>query len=125
MKKIIIATLFSLIVILVALITGCRKDTTLVLNDAPKTITDTVSFTKVLIPIFSKNCALSSCHASGGHAPDLSADKAYSSLTNASNFIDLKTPENSIIYKRLTGALSPAMPMGRTTNPDDINDLVL
>jgi hypothetical protein len=51
------------------------------------------------------------------------ADNAYNSLM--SKYVDIKTPENSILYERLTGKLSPSMPMGRTNNPSNINSLVL
>ena len=123
MKKIIVTT-FVVSVILITLITGCQKDTTLIIQPAATTVTDTVSFSKSLIPIFTANCALSSCHASGGHAPDLTAAKAYNSLISG-KFVDTKNPETSIIYERLTGKLTPAMPMGATTNPSNIEGLIL
>src|SRR5665647_990698 len=104
MKKIIIIATFSLGVLLIA---GCRKDTTLIIKDEPVPVTKTVSFSKDLVPIFSKNCALSGCHATGGHVPNLMADKAYNSLM--SKYVDTKTPENSIVYERLIGKLSPSM----------------
>jgi hypothetical protein len=119
MKKIIIIT-FSLFVLLIA---GCKKDITLIIQNETVPVTDTVSFSKDLVPLFSKNCALSGCHATGGHAPNLMADNAYNSLM--SKYVDIKTPENSILYERLTGKLSPSMPMGRTNNPSNINSLVL
>jgi len=119
MKKIIIVT-FSLCVLLIA---GCRKDITFILKDQPVPITDTVSFSKDLVPIFSKNCAISGCHVTGGHAPNLMAENAYNSLM--SKYVDIKTPENSILFERLTGKLSPSMPMGSTNNPSNINSLVL
>ena len=119
MKKTIIITV-SLFVLLIA---ACRKDITFIIKDEPVPVTDTVSFSKDLVPIFSKNCALSGCHVTGSHVPNLMADKAYNSLM--SKYVDTKTPENSIIYERLTGKLNPIMPMGRTNNPSNINSLVL
>ena len=120
MKKIIIAT-FSLGVLLIA---GCRKDITFIMKPQSVAVTDTVSFSKDLVPLFTTNCALSGCHATGGHAPNLMADKAYNSLI-AGNYINVNDPESSILYERLTGKLSPAMPMGKDTNPSNINALVL
>ncbi len=122
MKKIAITTL-ALGVLSVALITGCQKDTTLYIRNEVA-VSGTVSFKKDLVPIFTANCALSGCHASGGHKPDLSSDKAYNSLKSG-KFVDTTTAASSIIYERLTGKLSPAMPMGKATNPSNINSLIL
>lgn len=119
----------KLIIIAAALggmfIIGCKKDVTLIIKSQTDIITDTVSFSKTLAPIFTKNCALSGCHATGGHTPDLTADKAYNSLINDPDYINVKDPESSELYERLTGKLSPAMPMGKAGNPDNINALVL
>jgi hypothetical protein len=52
------------------------------------------------------------------------ADKAYNSLISG-DFISVSDPESSILYERLTGKLSPAMPMGKDSNPSNINALVL
>ncbi len=124
MKKTIVTTL-ALGVMLIAAITGCQKNTTLIIKPAPKVISKTVSFSKDLVPLFTKNCALGGCHADGGHAPDLMATKAYTSLMDDPDFVLIKDPENSTLYKRLTGKLNPAMPLGKPTNPGGINDLVL
>lgn len=110
---------------LIAVITGCQKNTTLILKDVPVVVTKTVSFSKDLVPLFTANCAITGCHATGGHAPDLMPDKAYNSLINDPDFVLVKDPENSTLYKRLTGKLSPAMPMGKPSNPSNINSLVL
>ena len=105
------------------IITGCEKDTTVVLN-AESAVTKTVIFSKDLVPLFSKNCGISGCHATGGHTPVLTPELAYNSLIGG-NFINKSTPASSILYKRLTGALTPAMPMGAASNPSNINALVL
>jgi hypothetical protein len=121
MKKIIIATA----VLGGFLIAGCAKDTTYTIKDVPIVITKTVSFAKDINPLFTANCALSGCHATGGHVPNLMADKSYASLTKDAAFVNVKNPSSSILYERLTGVLSPSMPMGKTTNPSNINNLVL
>ena len=121
MKKIIITTL-SLGMLLMD---SCVKDTTLIIKKEPAPITKTVYFSKDLVPIFSKNCAVSGCHATGGQKPDLSADKAYSSLMNDPDFVNIKDPTSSELYGRLTGKITPAMPMGKANNPSNINSLVL
>ncbi len=117
MKKIIIAT----VVLAILLLAGCAKDDTVTLRPV---VNKTVSFQKDLIPLFTKNCALSGCHADGGHAPYLASTKAYASLTSG-GFVNVGSPEKSIVYEHLIGTLSPAMPMGGTSNPGNINGYVL
>ena len=124
MKKIVVTTI-ALTAMLSAVITSCRKDATLIIKPEPVAVNKTVSFSKDLVPLFAKNCAISGCHATGGHAPDLMSDKAYSSLINDPDFVIVKSPEESTLYMRLTGKLSPAMPMGKASNPSNINSLVL
>ncbi len=120
MKKTIITAVLSILFIY-----GCQKDVTLIIKPVSVVITKTVYFSKDLKPLFTKSCALGGCHATGGHTPNLMADKAYNSLINGPGLINIKNPESSILYKRLTGALSPAMPMGAASNPSNINGLVL
>ncbi len=122
MKKIWVNTLAvgALSIILTA---GCRKDVTLVIKNE-SAVSGTVSFSKDLVPIFAKNCALSGCHADGAHAPDLMSGKAYNSLKNG-HFIDTVSATNSIIYERLIGKLTPSMPLGGSSNPSNIEGILL
>jgi hypothetical protein len=122
--KKLIAIVLALFTILELFISGCQKNTTAVIPLMPETVTKTVSFSKDLVPILTDNCALSGCHVKGAHAPDLTADNAYNSLTNGS-YIDKSSPENSVVYERLTGELSPAMPLGKSQNPSNIDGLML
>ena len=122
MKKILVTSI-ALGVILIFGITGCQKDTTLYIKNEVA-VTTTVAFGKDIVPIFASNCAISGCHADGGHVPNLTPTKAYNSLING-KYIDTKTPANSIIYERLIGKLSPAMPFGKASNPSNINSLML
>lgn len=122
MKKItLITTVFG--VILVVMFPGCQQDITLTIK-TEKAVSGTVSFGKDLQPIFSKSCALGGCHADGGHLPDLMAGKAYNSLITG-KYVDTTTPKMSIIYERLTGVLSPAMPLTGSSNPSNIEGLML
>ena len=105
-------------------ISGCQKNTTAVIPLVPETVTKTVSFSKDLVPVLTDNCALSGCHVKGANAPDLTAGSAYNSLTNGS-YIDKSSPENSLVYKRLTGKISPGMPLGKSPNPSNIDGLML
>ena len=121
MKKIIAAILSGVMTLLIA--PGCYKVTTVQIDNSPA-VTTTVSFSKDILPIFTKNCALSGCHSSGGQKPDLSLDKAYNSLT-AGKYLNTATPSSSTLYLWLTGKEAIAMPMGAANNPSNINALTL
>ena len=103
---------FTLAVLTIAFVTGCYKDRVVPLSASGQTvvITKTVTFTNDILPIFTKNCALSGCHASGGKKPDLSAGSAYYSLTSG-NYYSKSTPETSEIYQWLTGKRGTQMPI--------------
>ncbi len=118
-NKIIIASIVA--AILVGSITGCYKTTTLLVV-APEVTTE-VSFSKDLTPLLTANCAKSGCH-SGSVAPNLSADNAYNSLVSG-KLVDVANPESSEVYLWLTGKHSPAMPLGATNNPSNINGIML
>ena len=121
MKKIIAITVLVIMVILI--VPGCYKVATVEIDNSPA-VTTTVSISKDLVPIFSKSCALSGCHSSGGHVPDLSSANAYNSLVKG-GYIDKTNPSNSKLYLWLTGKEAIAMPMGATNNPSNINALAL
>ena len=104
-------------------ISGCVKDDTLLITNN-KVITAKVSFSKDLVPLFTSNCATSGCHVAGHQPPDLEKATAYNSIKEL-NMVDLTTPENSLLYKRMNGAVKPSMPMNATNNPSNINNLVL
>ncbi len=60
--------------------------------DAPE-----VSFSADIIPIWNNNSNCTSCHKTGGTAPDLTPDNAYQSV-NTTKYINRSTPEESKIY---------------------------
>ena len=101
---------------------GCSKTTTVIVDNSPA-ITETVQFSKTIVPIFSKSCAISGCH-SGSVAPNLSDATAYNALVTG-HYIDLATPANSEVYLWLTGKKSATMPLGSANNPSNINALIL
>jgi hypothetical protein len=111
-----IAIVSVTITVMIIAITGCYKTATIVENPG-SSITTTMSFSSDITPIFTKSCALSGCHASGGHAPDLTAANAYNSLTSGS-YIKAYDPDNSVIILWLTGKKSPVMPLGSGPNAD-------
>jgi len=100
---------FTLAIISILVVTGCYKDRVVPLSSQVVVITKDVHFTNDILPIFAKSCALSGCHASGGHIPDLSASNAYNSLTSG-NFISTSSPESSEIYQWLSGKRATQMP---------------
>lgn len=91
---------------------GCYKGTTLDLTSELE-ITGDVTFTANVIPILEERCAISGCHNSNGISPDLTSDKAFNSLVNG-QYIDLASPEQSLVYQFVSGKRSPAMPVGGT-----------
>jgi hypothetical protein len=82
---------------------SCAKDTVVYpqsnINPALK-----ISFKDTIQPIFTANCAISSCH-SGTVAPNLLSGQAYSSLTSG-HYINTGAPTQSTIYTVMeTGGL--------------------
>jgi hypothetical protein len=76
-----------------AVLSSCKYDN--IVEPAPPSPTDSVSFSQQIQPIFNSNCV--SCHKAGAQAPDLSAGTAYTSIMNA-NLVNTASPESSIIY---------------------------
>lgn len=77
-------------------------------------VPDVVSFSVDIQPIFDQSCNNAGCHATGGTDPDLSPANAYAVLFS-DNLIDLVTPANSILYKKVaTGGI-----MNKYTQPGD------
>ncbi|CAN5420235.1 hypothetical protein BH10BAC3_BH10BAC3_28290 [soil metagenome] len=105
----------------VFLLAGCYKDKTVFILDD---ITTPVSFSKDIVPIFNNSCNIKGCHNTGGQVPDLTPTNAYQSLFEE-DMIDTADPENSEVMGWLTGEIKPAMPLGGSTNPSNINALML
>jgi hypothetical protein len=71
-------------------------------NDTTIVVTDTISFSQDILPIFSAQCEV--CH-SGSTPPDLRANKAYNSLING-NYVIPEDADNSILYQEMkTGGM--------------------
>lgn len=81
-------------------------------------IPEVVSFSADIQPIFNESCNNAGCHAPGGTAPDLTAANAYNDLFSMS-LIDLTTPENSILYKKVASGGSMNK-YTKTGNPEII-----
>lgn len=82
--------------------------------DPNDTIPDTISFSAEIIPLFEKGCNAGVCHGTGGVAPDLTRENAYTSLFD-NNQIDIAVPENSILYVKM----APGGSMNKYTSPKD------
>jgi hypothetical protein len=123
MRNKIIAGAFVLGSAVLLLFSGCYKDKTVIVTKTD-IITTPVSFSKDIVPIFTKNCSLSGCHSSGSQVPNLTPDNAYRSLFEE-DMIDTADPEKSEIMGWLTGTIKPAMPLGASSNPSNINALIL
>src|SRR5438477_12955140 len=103
-------SIFLGILLFVALgvgLSSCYKD--IITQSDPDGPPQPVSFKDDLVPIFSKNCALSGCHATGGHSPDLMADNAYKSLNNGV-YVNTLIPKQSKIYEMINGEMSTYIP---------------
>lgn len=84
---------------------------------------ENVSFSNDIIPIFNQSCNTSGCHNSGGIHPDLSETGAFNSL-DGSDLIDLNTPENSVLYIRMTDTKNP-MPVSGILPESATNKILL
>ena len=124
MRNIKKAIAYTLVAMSILIIAGCYKATTLYPDTDGALVNKEVSFVNDIIPVFNQRCGISGCHSSGGANPDLTAAKAYNALANG-GYINLADPKNSKLYLRLTGKIPPAMPIGGTNNPSNINALVL
>lgn len=122
MSKIVkkIASLLSVAYILT--IISCSKTTTVIVDNSPD-ITETVQFSKTIVPILAKSCATGGCH-SGSVAPNLTEANAYGSLISG-HYLNLATPASSEVYLWLIGKRSATMPLGSANNPSNINALIL
>jgi hypothetical protein len=56
-----------------------------------------VSFVSDIVPIFTNGNNCTACHGTGGTSPELTAEKAYSSIVP--RLVDLDDPESSRIYQ--------------------------
>ena len=108
MKRIYIYLCIACFIVLGVGLTGCYKDII-----SPETDPDgppqAVSFSTDLEPMFNAKCALSGCHGSGGHAPNLTAGSSYSSLVNG-GFVNTIVPKSSRVYVMISGEMSPYIP---------------
>lgn len=108
-KKKIALVALVIVTLTISFGTSCYKSATVDLRGEQE-ITEAVSYTANIVPVFEKSCSLSGCHNAGGVAPDLSSANAYNALSNG-GYIDVATPRNSKIYGFVSGRLTPVMPV--------------
>jgi len=104
--------LFYLVLLVGTLValTGCYKD--VILPDAvidPDGPPQAVSYNADLKPVFNTKCALSGCHASGGHKPYMNADISYLQIVNG-GYVDTNIPKSSILYQKINGEMKEYIP---------------
>lgn len=107
MRKLIFLLCLLCFVAVGAGLSGCYKD--VITQADPDGPPQDVSFKDDLIPIFTQRCATAGCHATGGHAPDLTADNAYRSLNNGV-FVNTLIPKESRLYIMINGEMSTYIP---------------
>ena len=90
---------------------GCEYDEIL-----PPPPPDQVSFSVDIVPIFNQSCNIAGCHSgTAGFVPDLTSANAYNSLIEG-NYIDTITPDNSLLYRWMTGKEGVSMPPDGTNS---------
>ena len=90
--------------------TVCKSDTT-----------NTISFSRDVIPLFVANCNNAGCHTGSNAAGHLCLDSAvaYSQLYQAgTGNIDTVVPKNSLLYSQLLSTADPMPPGGQLSKCD-------
>lgn len=88
------------------------------------------TFTKIQSDVFTLNCALSGCHGDTQN-PRLNDGQAYGNIVNKAssqglNYIEPGDPDNSYLYKKITGTQTAGarMPRGEAPLPTALIDSV-
>jgi hypothetical protein len=99
----------STLLIAALILNACETD---YLTPKVVEITTPVSFSNDIIPIFTTECAIPTCHVNGGAPPNLTADKAYDELMGL-GYVDTSNAEQSLLYVRITATVNPMPPSGK------------
>ncbi|NEW83333.1 MAG: hypothetical protein GZ094_13325 [Mariniphaga sp.] len=91
MKK---RTIFLTLLLFSLFMNGCKYDFIMPVEVPP--ITGTVSFSTQVVPIFTAGTNCTSCHKTGGQAPDLTTANAFASIVPS--MVNTATPGQSMIY---------------------------
>lgn len=109
MKKIILYLSAIFLGMSITLI-SCYKD--VILPDAavdPDGPPQFVSFKKDIAPMVNAKCALSGCHVSGGHPPNMTIGGSYLAIVNG-GFVNTDIPKQSKIYQMINGEMKEYIP---------------
>ena len=95
---------------------GCEYKSVSPKPETCASLPDSVKFTSTILPIINKNCNTGGCHS--GTRPDgnlnLESANAYGNLTNPKkDYINIKSPSNSMIYSMMNGAGTVMPPTGK------------
>ncbi|MEO7531487.1 MAG: hypothetical protein ABIS69_08750 [Sediminibacterium sp.] len=85
--------------------TGCYHD--VILPDSvvdPDGPPQAVSFKNDIAPMVNTKCAISGCHVSGAHKPNMTIGGSYQEIANG-GFVNTVIPKESIIYKMINGGM--------------------
>ena len=89
-------------------LSSCYKDIISPESD-PDGPPQAVSFKTDLEPVFNAKCALSGCHVSGAHNPNMTASFSYSAIVNG-GFVNTIVPKSSRLYVMINSEMSEYMP---------------
>jgi hypothetical protein len=79
-------------------------------------LSDTVSFSKEIVPVFTAYCSMSGCHSGSNPAGglNLTASLAYQELLKSgSGYVDTVNPKYSILYATMNNPVKPMPPNGK------------
>ena len=93
-NRIILVFMFLLSVVVVS---SCQYDTLVKPVIPPPNPNNTISFAKTIEPIFNNNSNCTTCHTTGGQAPDLTTGHAFNSITGM-GLVNISDPASSTIY---------------------------
>ena len=96
MSKSRIVLSFGVVAFIACCLPGCYKVTTFIENNGTE-VTEVVSLTKDIQPIFNNSCGISGCHNSGGIKPNLSEGNSYNSIANG-GYLKIGSPEASVLF---------------------------
>lgn len=102
MKKDLFAFFSSVVVVVFV---SCYYDITL-----EKVVTEPVSFSQDILPIFNRSCNSQACHGVGAIPPDLSPANAYNALRTG-GYISVQNPVGSELYLWMRGDRALPMPL--------------
>lgn len=101
--------IISLFVVPLFVLNACFYDQVIPVEQPVEDVGD-VTYAADIIPIFNASCNTSGCHSAGGQNPNLTAQSAYTSLTNG-GYINTTDPESSELYLWMRGVKGTPMPV--------------